>query len=669
MINTLRMLCLLLVISIVNAEPIYSAPSAPVPLIFDTDMGNDVDDVLALGMIHTLQRRGDCRLLAVTVSKDHPYAAPFVDVVNTFYGYGDTPIGVVRGGVKVDEDKYVRQLACAEDNGQLRYPHKLRKGGDAPEATGLLRQVLAGQTDGSVVVIQVGFSTNLARLLDSKPDGVSPLDGKALVRRKVRFLSAMAGNFGGGPDDRFKEYNVATDVPSAKKVFHEWPTPIVFSGFEVGNAIMYPHRSIEQDYNYVPHHPLAEAYKLYGKMPYNRPTWDLTSTLYAIRMERSSFNLSPAGRVVIEDDGATRFRAEASGPHRYLIVGREGALRVRDAFVDLCSQPPAGVIERQKKEAEIDRRRKVRSTRTTPEKRVQVENQNLRLDFDPRTSGTDYNYIWVRRPDTNHWERVHNFGIDVASFDAADQQEMNFIGINLVLERAGRAMKVTYPSPMVQYRQFDDRIGTPTLVRKYPDFTGDETRRLVHADSSVEFCYEIDPRRPSYVVSGRVLQGRISSIVYIVDALWTDNRFLPTHELVEGRSEYDPSQPDDKKACAQVRIEKEHYAIFYRRDGEGVPYALVPLVPERARLCNYFDNWKCLYDFHTSELNQQFVPDDPPVTGSNDTGYITAPRADGTFPAVRVVFFPELGWRQGGKGDELRARIVRALNAAYPPSW
>ncbi|MGA2033439.1 MAG: hypothetical protein ABSG68_14385 [Thermoguttaceae bacterium] len=335
----------------------------------------------------------------------------------------------------------------------------------------------------------------------------------------------------------------------------------------------------------------------------------------------------------------------------------------------MCSEAPAALTERQKQEAEADRRRRVRSTRTTPEKRVQLENRALRLDFDPRTSGTDYNYIWVRRPGADRWERIHNFGVDVGSYDSAGQQEMNFIGINLLLRREGRAMKVAYPSPLFQYRQLDHRIGTPETIRKYPEFTADEVRRLIHADASVEFRYEIDPERPSFVLSGRVLRGRISSVVYIIDALWTNNHFLPTHELVEGKPEYDPSQPEGKKACAQVTIEKVRYAIFYRRDGEGVPFALLPLVPDRARVCNYFDNWKCLYDFHTSELNQQFVADDPPVTGANDTGYITAPRADGTLPPVRVAFFPELGWGQGGKGDELLARIVRSLQRAYPAPW
>ena len=214
--------------------------------------------------------------------------------------------------------------------------------------------------------------------------------------------------------------------------------------------------------------------------------------------------------MAVEDDGVTRFQAEEGGPHRYLTVSREQALRIRDAFVDLCSERPAGVAELEKQQAEADRRRKVRSTRTTPEARARLANATLRLDFDPRGSDTGYNYIWVRRPDTGRWERVHNFGIDVGSYDAVDQWETNCVGISLSLESTGRTMKVTYPSPLVQYRQFDDRIGTPGLIRKYPQFTTDEARRLVHADASLDFHYEIDPQRPSFVVSGRVLQGRIS---------------------------------------------------------------------------------------------------------------------------------------------------------------
>ena len=117
----------------------------PVALIFDTDMGNDVDDAMALAVIHALADRGQCELLAVTVTKDNPYAGPCVDLINTFYGRPDIPIGTVRDGMAREDYKYIRQLATANDDGRPRYPHDLTNGAAAPEAVGLLRKTLAGE--------------------------------------------------------------------------------------------------------------------------------------------------------------------------------------------------------------------------------------------------------------------------------------------------------------------------------------------------------------------------------------------------------------------------------------------------------------------------------------------------------------------------------------------
>ena len=75
------------------AEP-QARSRSPVKLIFDTDICGDCDDVLALGMIHALESRGACRLLAVTISADNDLAAPFVAAVNHFYGRGTIPIGL-----------------------------------------------------------------------------------------------------------------------------------------------------------------------------------------------------------------------------------------------------------------------------------------------------------------------------------------------------------------------------------------------------------------------------------------------------------------------------------------------------------------------------------------------------------------------------------------------
>ncbi len=205
--------------------------AAPVKLIFDTDMGNDVDDLMALCMINNLQSRGTVDLLAVTVTKDHPQAAPFVDAVNTLFGHPDTPIGVVRDGSAKEAGKF--NLLADEKNpdGSFRYPHDLLSGNDAPEAVGLIRKILAAQPDNSVAIAQVGFFTNLARLLDSKADANSPLSGRDLIKQKVKVLSIMAGAFQTVQwNTRHLEYNVKLDIPAAQKLAKEWPTPLVDMG-------------------------------------------------------------------------------------------------------------------------------------------------------------------------------------------------------------------------------------------------------------------------------------------------------------------------------------------------------------------------------------------------------------------------------------------------------
>ena len=337
--------CACLVSMMLNAsadvppERVNLKPADPVKLLFDTDIGNDVDDALAFGVIHALQSRGECELIAVTITKDHELCAPFVDAINTFYGRGGIPIGVTDSGVTPKPGKFLG-LARAEDNGKLRYPHDLTSGDDAPDAVSVLREALAAQPDASVAIAQVGFSTNLARLLDSPPDDVSPLNGRELAARKVRVLSIMAGAFAPIEGKVHREYNVVMDIPSARKLIDAWPTPIVYSGYEIGIAITYPADSIEQDFSYVEHHPLAEAYQLYMPTPHERPTWDLTSVLYAVRPDRGYFSLSNPGRASVDENGVTSFEETPEGTHRYLIADALQVARVREALALLASQPP-----------------------------------------------------------------------------------------------------------------------------------------------------------------------------------------------------------------------------------------------------------------------------------------------------------------------------------------
>ena len=148
----------ILVFSLVIVFSSAVPAQTPAAIIFDTDMGNDVDDALDLAILHAFQNRHEVNLLAVTITKDNRWAAPYVDVVNNFYGCPEIPIGVVREG-KTPESNPMIQIPAERrrPDGNFVYPHRILDGTQAPEAVSLLRQTLAKQVDGSVGDRASGF--------------------------------------------------------------------------------------------------------------------------------------------------------------------------------------------------------------------------------------------------------------------------------------------------------------------------------------------------------------------------------------------------------------------------------------------------------------------------------------------------------------------------------
>ena len=341
-------------------------------VILDTDIWSDIDDMLALAMLHALHDRHEVNLVAVTISTDDPWCATYVDLVNTFYGHSQVSVGIVHGGMNTEAfqnrfpdvtwpvTRYTQIISQRKkSDGSPMYPHRLTDGTKAPGAVSLLRETLAAQPDRSVIVIQIGYSTNLARLLDSQADAVSALNGRDLVRKKVRFLSVMAGNFRETKSDGKTlppgqpEFNLMVDVPAARTVFSSWPTPIVDSGFEIGLAMLYPGQTIAHDYAYVEHHPIADTYRTYCEemkasdskfkrcpRDHDHATYDLTSVLYAARPDRDYLSLSKPGKITVLEDGGSRFDESESGTHHYLILSEEQKARTLEAMVMLASQPP-----------------------------------------------------------------------------------------------------------------------------------------------------------------------------------------------------------------------------------------------------------------------------------------------------------------------------------------
>ena len=328
--------------------PVRDTPLEPVNLIFDTDIGGDIDDAFALAIIHQMEKRGKCHLLAVTLTNAHPGVPNYVKVFNQLYGH-DVPIGFCTetSGKGRSTDSYVTVPPKRQrEDGSFVYP-QAPEGWEPEPALTVLRRALAAAADNSVVIVQVGFSTNLAQLLNSPADDISPLTGMELAKRKVRLLSVMGGAFTFTSDTflNHKEWNIIGDLEASKKVIHDWPGEIVFSGFEIGDAIRLSVCSLHNDF--VGDNLVWDSYlswcKAVGLEPnHDRPTWDLTSVLFVLRPEtgRDYYTLSPAGTVKVVDDGLTRFTPSENGKHRCFITSPEQNVRVQEVFVDLCTQNP-----------------------------------------------------------------------------------------------------------------------------------------------------------------------------------------------------------------------------------------------------------------------------------------------------------------------------------------
>jgi len=308
-------------------------------VIFDTDIGADIDDALALAMLYNYMDLGWIDMMAVMSCKDNPYSPRYIDIMNNWYGYPDLPIGIVLDGVKHDTSAYTRLVVEMKMDGETLFDRSLQEGQELPVAVSLYRKLLSESPDSSVVIIAVGQSTNLARLVDSEPDQYSPLPGLELVSRKVDYLSIMAGNFLEGRP----ETNIFNDSASAARVLEAWPTEIWFSPYHVGMASPYPGESMISDFAKVDFHPLVEAYKSYQPMPYDRPTWDLTSVLFAVEKDSSYFTISPSGKVSLvfapnfEHHVVTHFTPHPQGKHRYLSVDEKQARRIQKRLIEMVS--------------------------------------------------------------------------------------------------------------------------------------------------------------------------------------------------------------------------------------------------------------------------------------------------------------------------------------------
>lgn len=317
----------------------------PMKVIFETDMGNDIDDALAFDMLMKYQKEGKIELLGVATNKTEDGSIDYIDQLTTWYGCPDIALGRVTDGVPyLDAVNYARIVSEMKDSvGVPLFKRSHADDGFVVPAVEMYRKLLAEASDSSVTVISVGFSTNLVQLLDSKGDDVSSMTGKELVGKKVSRLVMMGGEFRSNGDadslKRMPEFNIVCDRDAAAKLFAEWPTPIVTSPYELGEAILFPGELIAKNIGDTVLNPVVEGYKVYMQMPYDRPTWDLTSVLYAVEGPEGYFTESQAGKIGVDGRGGTYLIPAEQGSHRYLMADSIQAAKIRDRLIELINTP------------------------------------------------------------------------------------------------------------------------------------------------------------------------------------------------------------------------------------------------------------------------------------------------------------------------------------------
>ncbi|MDP4246254.1 MAG: nucleoside hydrolase [Bacteroidota bacterium] len=303
----MKLITLLMVATLPLTSP-SAAAQQKIPILFDTDFGPDYDDVGAIALLHAFADSGYVDILATGASSKYENAAAALCAFNTYFGRPDVPVGVVKGkALDLGDWQHWSDSVIAN------YPHRIKSNDEAPDAVEVYRRTLSEQRDFSVTIITVGFFTNMAHLLQSPPDNLSPLNGMELVKRKVRHLVSMAGRMPSG-----FEFNVSKDPSSSRYVFKYWPTPILFSGFEIGAKI---HCGLPLIHNEaIRHDPVKDVFSIaIPKAPEDsagRMSWDETAVLIAVKGWASWYSVVP-GRMRCDEDGKDDWDPAGSG-HLYI---------------------------------------------------------------------------------------------------------------------------------------------------------------------------------------------------------------------------------------------------------------------------------------------------------------------------------------------------------------
>lgn len=313
-----------------DSTPAEIRSTEPIPVIFDTDLGTDIDDTWALAQLLASPEL-DLRLV-VTDSGDTETRARLVAKFLEAAGRTDVPIGI--GVPEPDaENLPIGQAPWAEGYELDDYPGTIHRDG-----VGALIDV-ATSSETPVTLLAVGPAPNLVAALERDPS----------LPERVRVV-AMSGSVDRGYDgaeEPSAEYNVAARVQAAKKLYGAgWDlliAPLDTAGQLQITGDAY-RRLVESESRTVG--ALLESYRVWeptfewGDFDVDRESSVLFDALAVALAYDETLCATPTLELVVTDDGFTR-RDEGGNPTRVCLEWTPGSReRLQDDLVERLLRLP-----------------------------------------------------------------------------------------------------------------------------------------------------------------------------------------------------------------------------------------------------------------------------------------------------------------------------------------
>jgi hypothetical protein len=307
----------------------------PVAVVLDCEVGRNVDNVLTLALLQGLSKRAkpEGQFAAVSLTRSDLQAAAYCDAVGRFYNtiwlrkypkrfqrYRGFSVGLDAVGAPGPSAALAAALDRKTPEGEALYPHEVHDISDTADPVALIRNALTAKADGGFAVVLAGSARNLAALLAVN-------GAEELIRAKVRVLVVA-----------MDEERIQADVDAARKLFSEWPTPIVAVA---STPVRFP---VDTEFAWTENHPVADALRSSGS---DAGTASLAAALYAVLPQAEGFELSAPGQLVI-DGGGLRLERVASGRHRMLSANHAALVDVYREIItaEPAAREPSGFVKR-----------------------------------------------------------------------------------------------------------------------------------------------------------------------------------------------------------------------------------------------------------------------------------------------------------------------------------